>query len=253
MVCGDINVDAAARTVEQITARGGAALAVRCDVSRIDEVRELAEQAQAWFGGPPTLVINNAGVVVGGKEIGEAPLDDWSWALGINLWGPIHGCHVFVPILRSAGYGGIINVASAAAFGASPNLAVYSVTKAALLSMTETLRAELSGSGVTVTALCPNMVKTNIVGSGRMTAEQTRRGGRAMKMTGITPDTVVRKCLKAHDRGSVYCFPNLDAKLGWRVTRWAPATYTRALGLVHRFSAPQSVAEHRRIARSRAS
>lgn len=167
--------------------------------------------------------------------------------------GPIHGCHVFAPILRAAGYGGIINVASAAAFGASPNLAVYSVTKAAALSLSETLAAELNGTGVNVTALCPTFVKTNIVESGRLTAESAQRGGRAMRLTGITPERVVRKCLDTHDRGGVYCFPQLDAKVGWRVTRLAPATYTRALGLVHRFSAPQSTAGRRGLSRSRMS
>jgi NAD(P)-dependent dehydrogenase (short-subunit alcohol dehydrogenase family) len=253
VVCSDIDVAAAQRTVDAITARGGSAAGMRCDVSRIDDVHALAEQSQEWFGGPPTLVVNNAGVVVGGRQIGEAPLDDWSWAVSINLWGPIHGCHVFAPVLRAAGYGGIINVASAAAFGASPNLAVYSVTKAAVLSLSETLAAELNGSGVTVTALCPTFVKTNIMDSGRLTVESAERGGRAMKLTGISPDNVVRKCLNAHDRGRMYCFPQLDAKVGWRITRLAPAAYTRALGLVHRFSAPQSVAGRRRLSGNRTS
>lgn len=251
VVCSDIDPDAAARTVSAITAQGGSALPVRCDVSQIDDVRSLADQAQTWFGGPPTLVVNNAGVVVGGLQIGEAPLEDWAWALGVNLWGPIHGCHVFAPILRAAGYGGIINVASAAAFGASPNLAVYSVTKSAVLSLSETLAAELNGTGVNVTALCPTFVRTNIVESGRLTAESAQRGGRAMKMTGVSPEKVVRKCLNTHDRGAVYCFPQLDAKVGWRITRLAPAAYTRSLGLVHRFTAPQSSGGRRGLARSR--
>ena len=86
-----------------ITAGGGGALAPRCDVSRIEDVELLAKGAQTWFGGPPTVVINNAGVGAGGLPIGEMSLDDWQWVLGINLWGPIHGCHVFAPILREAG------------------------------------------------------------------------------------------------------------------------------------------------------
>jgi len=58
-----------------------------------------------------------------------------------ELWGPIHGCHVFTPILRAAGRGGIINVASAASFGAAPAMAAYNVSKAAVLSLSETLAA----------------------------------------------------------------------------------------------------------------
>ena len=95
-------------------------------------------------------MINNAGVGAGGAAIGEAPLDDWLWTLGINLWGPIHGCHVFTPILRDAEPShaprGIINVASAAAFGAAPGMAAYNVSKAGVLSLSETLAAELAGT-----------------------------------------------------------------------------------------------------------
>jgi NAD(P)-dependent dehydrogenase (short-subunit alcohol dehydrogenase family) len=120
VVCSDIDETAARTTADAIGSGGGDALAVRCDVSRIDDVSMLAKEAQAWFGGAPTLVINNAGVGAGGLPIGEVSLDDWNWVLNVNLWGPIHGCHVFAPILRDAGYGGIINVASAAAFSAAP-------------------------------------------------------------------------------------------------------------------------------------
>jgi NAD(P)-dependent dehydrogenase (short-subunit alcohol dehydrogenase family) len=242
VVCSDVDEVAAQRTVDAITSLGGRAIAVSCNVSRFDDVRDLADRAQAWFGGPPTLVINNAGVAAGGTEIGEVSLEDWSWVLSINLWGAIHGCHVFTPILRQAGYGGIINVVSAAAFGASPNLAVYSTSKAAVLSMSETLAAELSGTGVRVTAVCPNMVKTNILQSGRLTAQSADKGGRAMRWTGVTPERVARKCLDTHDRGGLYCFPQIDSKIGWRITRLAPTAYTRALGLVHRFSNEKTTA-----------
>lgn len=239
VVCSDINVDAAARTVDAITAQGGSAVAVRCDVSLIDDVRELAQKSQAWFGGPPTLVINNAGVVVGGMQIGETPLDDWSWALGINLWGPIHGCHVFAPILRAAGSGGIINVASASAFGASPGLAVYSVTKAAVLSLSETLAAELNGTGVRVTALCPTFVKTNIVESGRLTAESADQGRKLMRRTGMSPVRVARKCLNTYDRGGLYCMPQMTSKVLWRMSRLAPTPSAHGTGLVNRLTTPK--------------
>ena len=146
---------------------------------RFDDVSRLAADAQEWFDAAPTLVINNAGVGAGGSAVGDFSLDDWSWVLGINLWGPIHGCHVFAPILRDAGYGGIINVASAAAFGAAPHMAAYNVSKAGVLSLSETLAAELSGTGVNVTVLCPTFVKTNIVESGRITAQSSESGQHA--------------------------------------------------------------------------
>ncbi|MDT5195337.1 MAG: hypothetical protein QOH20_2091, partial [Mycobacterium sp.] len=189
IVCSDVDEAAAAATADAITGEGGEAIALRCDVSSIDEVTQLAQSAQSWFGGAPSLVINNAGVGAGGSPIGQASLADWNWVVGINLWGPIHGCHVFAPILREAGCAdrprGIINVASAAAFGAAPGMAAYNVSKAGVLSLSETLAAELSGTGIGVTVLCPTFVKTNIVESGRITGPSTQLADRLMRWTGF--------------------------------------------------------------------
>ena len=183
-------------------------------------------------------MINNAGVGAGGAPIGELPLDDWHWVLGINLWGPIHGCHVFAPILRSAEPSdrprGIINVASAAAFGAAPSMAAYNVSKAGVLSLSETLAAELSGSAVKVTVLCPTFVKTNIVESGRIPERTTQFANKIMRWTGLSPEKVARVCLDTHDRGELYCMPQIEAKIGWNIKRLVPGTYTRAMGLVSR-------------------
>jgi NAD(P)-dependent dehydrogenase (short-subunit alcohol dehydrogenase family) len=238
VVCSDINEVAAAKTVSAISEHGGDAVAIPCDVSQFEDVRELAAQSESWLGAAPTLVINNAGVGSGGAPIGELPLDDWRWTLGINLWGPIHGCHVFAPILRSAEPSnvprGIINVASAAAFGAAPSMAAYNVSKAGVLSLSETLAAELSSSGVKVTVLCPTFVKTNIVESGRIADQTTQFANRVMRWTGLSPAKVARICLDTHDRGELYCMPQLEAKIGWNIKRLVPGTFTRGMGLASR-------------------
>ncbi len=246
VVCSDIDGAAAQRTVDLLAEQGAKATAVPCDVSRFDDVVALAERSQDWFGAPPTLVINNAGVGAGGQAIGDVPLDDWASTLGVNLWGPIHGCHVFAPILRahahsgtSPGTGlGIINVASAAAFGAAPGMAAYNVSKAGVLSLSETLAAELSRTGIKVTVLCPTFVRTNIiesgVESGRITTESSDLAGKLMRWAGFSAEKVAQLCLNAHDRGDLYCMPQPDAKIGWNVKRLAPGTYTRAAGLLSR-------------------
>ena len=238
VVCSDVDEVSARATADAINASGGQAISVRCNVAILDEVRRLADAAQNWFGGAPTLVINNAGVGAGGLPIGDTDIDDWRWVLDVNLWGPIHGCHVFAPILRNARCsgrsGGIINVASAAAFGAAPGMAAYNVSKAGVLSLSETLAAELSGTGVTVTALCPTFVKTNIVESGRISDRSTQLADRLMRWTGFSPERVARMCLDTHDRGGLYCMPQPDARISWGVKRFTPTVYTRAVGLTTR-------------------
>ena len=236
VVCSDIDETAARTTADDIVAAGGKALATRCDVAQLEDVIQLAKVSQDWLGRPPTVVVNNAGVGAGGSAIGETEIDDWNWVLGINLWGPIHGCHVFAPILREAGYGGIINVASAAAFGAAPGMAAYNVSKAGVLSLSETLSAELSGTGVNVTVLCPTFVKTNIVDSGRITDKSTQMADRLMRWTGFSAERVARTCLDTLDRGGLYCMPQPDARIGWGIKRFTPTVYTRAAGLSTRFA-----------------
>jgi NAD(P)-dependent dehydrogenase (short-subunit alcohol dehydrogenase family) len=238
VVCSDLDEASARTTADAINDTGGRAMSMRCDVSDLDDVHRLADEPQTWFGGPPTLVINNAGVGAGGLPIGETSLDDWHWVLDVNLWGPIHGCHVFAPILKDAAcsgqLGGIINVASAAAFGAAPGMAAYNVSKAGVLSLSETLAAELSGTGVAVTALCPTFVKTNIVEAGRISDRSSQLADRLMRWTGFSAERVARMCLDTLDRGGLYCVPQPDARIGWGIKRFTPTVYTRAVGLTTR-------------------
>lgn len=238
VVVSDVDMVGARRTVEVITDQGGKATAVHCDVSRLEDVEALAAEAADFFGDVPTLVVNNAGVGAGGPKIGDVPIEDWRWTLDINLWGPIHGCHVFAPILRQAAAAGdvcgIINVASAASFGAAPRMAAYNVSKAGVLSLSETLAAEMAGSGVNVSVLCPTFVKTNIVSNGRINERSSSAADTLMRWTGMSPAKVVRICLDTHDRGGLHVLPQLDAKIGWQIKRTVPGLYTRAVGLLER-------------------
>ncbi|ALR13381.1 short-chain dehydrogenase [Mycobacteroides saopaulense] len=238
VLCADINAERAAETVAEINRlSAGCARAVTCDVASRSQVEALVLEAQDFFSGPPTLVINNAGVGIGGKPVGEIGLDDWNWALGINLWGVIHGCELFTPLLRGAGRGGIINVASAAGFAAGPSMASYNVSKAGVMSLSETLAAELSGTGINVTVLCPTVVKTNIFKDGRLTGVEVGASGlldRIIELTGFSPEKVAVRTLDAHDRGRLYVLPQFDANVIWHLKRHFPTPYTRGAGLLGR-------------------
>ncbi|MEU9806163.1 SDR family NAD(P)-dependent oxidoreductase [Mycobacterium sp. NPDC050853] len=236
VVCADINAERAAETaalVDRLSA--GRAHAVACDVASRSQVEALAFEAQEVFSGPPTLVINNAGVGIGGRPVGEIGLDDWNWALGINLWGVIHGCELFTPLLRAGGRGGIINVASAAGFAAAPAMGAYNVSKAGVMSLSETLAAELSGTGINVTVLCPTVVKTNVFKDGRLTGAATSGLlDRIIELTGFSPEKVAARTLDAHDRGRLYVLPQFDANVIWHLKRHFPTLYTRGAGLLGR-------------------
>jgi len=235
VICADIDEARAAETValiEQLPT--GTGHAVQCDVSDRAAVERLAAQAREIFAGAPTLVINNAGVGIGGKPVGNIGFEDWDWALGINLWGVVYGCEVFTPLLRAAGRGGIINVASAAGFAAAPSMAAYNVSKAGVMSLSETLAAELDGTDIAVTVLCPTFVKTNVFTDGRITPGSMSLSQQLARWTGLSADSVAARTLDAHDSGRLYVVPQIDATVIWHLKRHFPALYARGAGLLGR-------------------
>ncbi|MET8799479.1 SDR family NAD(P)-dependent oxidoreductase [Nocardia sp. NPDC004568] len=236
IVCADIDESRAAETVALIEREHpGAAHAFRCDVARREDVEILARFADSVFDGPVSLVVNNAGVGIGGKPVGEIGFTDWEWALGINLWGVVHGCEIFAPRLRAIGRGGIINVASAAGFAAAPAMAVYNTSKAGVLALSETMAAEFSGTDIAVTVLCPTFVRTNVARDGRITSGSRDLADTLMRWTGFSPERVARITLDAHDRGRLHVLPQPDAQLIWLLKRAFPGPYTTVAGLLERW------------------
>lgn len=236
VVCADIDLEAAERTVAKLKSAGAAAIGVPVDVANPEEIGELAATARSWLGAEPDLVINNAGVGAGGRAVGESTLEEWRRVLGINLWGVIHGCHEFLPAMRREHRGGVINVASAAGFAAGPGMAAYNVSKAGVVSLSETLAAELSGSGVAVTVLCPTLVRTAIFAGELIDPTAAKLASRAAGLVGFTPERVARTTLDAHDRGRLYVVPQPDARLLWLTKRLLPTPYARLAGLLGRLA-----------------
>ncbi|MBV1883387.1 MAG: SDR family NAD(P)-dependent oxidoreductase [Pseudomonadales bacterium] len=234
VVCADIDLKAANKTALMLQELGTKAVAYKCDVSSEKAVEKLSNEAEELLERPITLVVNNAGVGAGGN-VGEMSLKDWKWVVDVNLWGVIHGCHYFTPKLKELGYGGIINVASAAAFGAAPEMGAYNVSKAGVLSLSETLAAELVGSGVNTTVLCPTFVPTNIIENSRVPEDQKKLGALAMdKLAWTNSDKVARQTLSALDQGKLYVMPQMDAKIAWGIKRLAPSSYTRGVGEIYK-------------------
>jgi NAD(P)-dependent dehydrogenase (short-subunit alcohol dehydrogenase family) len=157
----DIQADPLNEHAERLNARHpGKAKAVLTDVTRVDQVNSLVEQAAAHEGHLDFL-FNNAGV---GATLPyeQVTLDCWKRVIDLNLWSVIYGMHAAVPIMRRQGGGHIVNTSSAAGVLAFPFQTVYSATKFAVTGMTQCLRYELWDEQVRFTTVCPGNVATAI-------------------------------------------------------------------------------------------
>jgi len=130
------------------------------DVSSRQAMAEFARQVHE--GGALDVLVNNAGVGQAGGML-ETSLDAWDRVLRINLGGVIHGCHFFVPEMVRAGRGQVVNLSSMLGYFGLPGAIGYSTSKFAILGLSLSLRAELAGHGVGVSAICPGMIDTGIV------------------------------------------------------------------------------------------
>lgn len=235
VVCADINLAAAEQTVSLLAQQGAKGYAVACDVGDAKQVEQMADQAERLMGHPVTLVINNAGVGLGGK-FDDMTLEDWQWITHVNLWGVIHGCHYFVPRFKKLGHGAIINVASAAGFTAAPEMTAYNVTKSGVMALSETLSAELKKANIKVNVLCPTLVPTNIIKNGRIPRRYSGLADHAlMNYAMTTSEAVARLTLTRLDKGKLYTVPQADAKLFWLMKRASPGLYARFLGFSYSF------------------
>jgi len=162
VVLADIEEGPLADAEKQLVDAGATVLAVPTDVTKADQVDALAAKTFEAFG-TVHVVHNNAGVAAGGPmwTLTEA---DWQWVLGVNLWGVIHGVRAFVPRLVEQGEGHVVNTASIAGLTSAPLMGPYNVSKHGVVTLSETLAAELAlhGSPVKVSVLCPGWVNTRI-------------------------------------------------------------------------------------------
>jgi NAD(P)-dependent dehydrogenase (short-subunit alcohol dehydrogenase family) len=201
---------------DELDAAGADVLAVRTDVADGAQVDALAAATLDHFGAVH-IVCNNAGVGGGGLSW-EATHEDWDWVLGVNLWGVIHGIRAFVPHLVTQNEGHVVNTASIAGFAYGPMMGPYNASKAAVVAISETLKAdlELSNSDVGVTVLCPGWVNTRIHESDRnrpggpVAGDEMLSAGREMLAqvlaTGKQPDEVAHLVAAAVREGTTHVF-----------------------------------------------
>jgi NAD(P)-dependent dehydrogenase (short-subunit alcohol dehydrogenase family) len=183
VVMADIEAAPLAAAADGLRRQGAAVLATRVDISRPDDVERLARETYEAFGAAHVLC-NNAGVAVIGA-VHEHTLADWQWVVNVNLWGVIHGVRAFLPRMLAGGdEGHIVNTASMAGLTTAPFMSVYDVTKHGVVALSEAMykEAQVTGSPIGVSVVCPGLIDTNIMRSSRNRPEALAEQGKAGPM-----------------------------------------------------------------------
>ncbi|MGW1890369.1 SDR family oxidoreductase [Streptomyces sp. NPDC002004] len=229
VIAVDRDGEGATRTAEMARLIGSPqAWGETVDVSDAEAMEKLAEKVAGEYGVVDVLV-NNAGIGLSGSFFDTTP-EDWRKVLDVNLWGVIHGCRLFGRQMAERGQGGhIVNTASAAAYLPSRSLPAYSTSKAAVLMLSECLRAELAGKGIGVSAICPGLVNTNITATARFAGvsaeEEKRRQNKSTRLYGkrnYPPEKVAEAILRAVVRNEAVVPVTPEARGARLLSRFTP-------------------------------
>jgi len=226
VVVADVDVEGARAVAAGLG--GGEALAVGVDVADLGSVQALAEATVGQFG-HVDLLFNNAGVSTF-NLLRDQTLDDWRWVIDVDLWGVVHGLQTFVPILRAQGTPAhIVNTSSmGGVMGGLPFIGPYAAAKAAVVSLSETLAAELAmyQEPIGVSVLCPGSTLTNIMESERVRpaafgVEQRTADSEGLRLaikdsfsgaTGLPASTVAERTLQAVRERRFWIFPHASER-----------------------------------------
>ncbi len=155
----------------------------------------------------------------------EVPLEDWRWIMDINVMGVVHGSRAAIPHLQRNGTGMLINVASAAAFASAPGMVSYNATKAAVVSISETLVNELRSAGIQVSVVMPTFFQSSLLETLRGPEYARSFAHKAMQRSEYSVADVARDLLKEAANGNVYIVLPRAARTMWRFKRWLPLRF----------------------------
>jgi short-subunit dehydrogenase len=208
LALADVRLEGIEETRSLIERSGGRASVHVVDVSDADRMEALAGEVIDEHGDCHILV-NNAGVTSVGKFEDES-IEDLRWIVGINIWGVLNGCRAFLPLLHRVDEAHIVNLSSMVAFIGFPQNGAYALTKGAVRSFTESLRGELAGTGIGVTAVFPGAIRTNIMHGARgaeasrlSTMASSRLAPLVMRPPHVVADRIVKAIEKNRARAVV--------------------------------------------------
>jgi NAD(P)-dependent dehydrogenase (short-subunit alcohol dehydrogenase family) len=234
VACTDLRAEKAAETVAEILRDGGQGMSFALDVSSEAQFDGAAAQLETAWGGVDVL-INNAGVATAGT-VAESSLEQWRWVLDINLLGCVRGARAVIPLMVEQRRGHIVNIASFAGIANPPAMASYNAAKAAVISLSETLRLELADQGIGVSVACPSFFATALIDNSEASAPE---GGEAapqmsliarklMKKSAISADDVALDIYRAVLRDRFLVISHAEARNHYRIKRLSPELFFRA-------------------------
>ncbi len=229
----DVNEVGLAETAEKCRAHGVQVRTARLDVAQRNDVHAWADEVARELGAVH-IVINNAGVALG-ATIEDTRYEDFEWLMNINFWGVVHGTKAFLPHLRAAGEGHIVNISSVFGLIAVPTQAAYNAAKFAVKGFTEALRQELEVEEVPIGVTCvhPGGIKTNIARSARTIVRKgwvdERSAADFEKIFGTTPERAASDILSAILKNRRRQLIGGDAVLIDLLQRTLPTLYQRLL------------------------
>jgi NAD(P)-dependent dehydrogenase (short-subunit alcohol dehydrogenase family) len=232
LLIADINVERLDEADRILGELGAEVEKLVLDVTDYTAQEKAAALLQEKWGGVD-MVFNNAGIATAGA-IDELTLADWERTIDIDLWSVVYGCKIFAPMLKAQGGGYIVNTASSAGTLAGPEMAAYNVAKAGVVSLSETLKTELSKDNIGVSVVCPTVFVTSL--GETMSGEREMEGNliRQLQRSKVTADDIVDDIMSAIDKNRLYVITQSDAKWGWRTKRFFPELYTRIIGYFYR-------------------
>jgi|HigsolmetaAR202D_1030399.scaffolds.fasta_scaffold01955_9 NADP-dependent 3-hydroxy acid dehydrogenase YdfG len=234
----DRNVERLAAVEADFAGSGVPALAYPGDVTHSDELTVAVNSFAAKYDGLDVM-INNAGVAVAGGLM-EVSVEDWRWIIDTNVMGVVHGCRAALPHLQRNGSGLIVNISSAAAFVSAPTMAPYNATKAAVLSLSETLAAELRGTGTQVCCVMPMFFESSLLESYRGPPQFRAAAARLMKNSKHSAQDIAHAILDQAGRGRSYVVVPDYARTLWRLKRWLPGRFTNRIAAMYERRGPRS-------------
>lgn len=224
----DINLQGAQQVADAANNQGAEAMALYCDIGKDENFATIAQTiSEQWDG--LDIIINNAGIATTGMMV-DCTSEQWDRAINLNLNSVFRGCHFWLPLISQNGPGHVVNTASFAGIAQAPTMMSYNVSKAGVIALSETLRAELGYRNIGVSVICPAFFKTNLLDSMSPTDQGVKPMVKKwMENSKISADDIARDVINGIEKNQLMVISHDYARKAYRFKRFFPKMYMNQL------------------------